>query len=84
MSCPVKNLIGMPDTGHSIIDALSHLGCDKKMFKAEDMEQAVKAAYDMTEKGKSCLLSPAASSYNVYKNFEYKGNHFKETVKALA
>lgn len=83
-SCPVKNLIGMPDTGHSIIAALEKSGCDKKMYKAADMEQAVKAAYDMTEKGKSCLLSPAASSYNVYKNFEYKGNHFKQTVKALA
>jgi len=45
------------------------------------MEEAVKLAFEKTSKGKSCLLSPAASSYNVYKNFEEKGNHFKELVK---
>jgi UDP-N-acetylmuramoylalanine--D-glutamate ligase len=46
------------------------------------MEQAVDAAFRFTEKGKSCLMSPAASSYNVYKDFEHKGNHYKELVKA--
>ena len=81
MSCPVSNLIGMPETGHNIIDNLRAAGCTKKMVKAEDMEHAVKAAFELTEKGKSCLLSPAASSYNVYKNFEYKGNHYKEVIK---
>ena len=83
MTCPVENLIGLPETGHNIIDALLSKGCDKKTVKAADMSQAVEAAYELTEKGRSCLLSPAASSYNVYKNFEYKGNHFKELVKQL-
>ena len=27
-----------------------------------------------------CLMSPAASSYNQFKNFEEKGNRFKELV----
>ena len=42
---------------------------------------AVKSAYELTEEGKICLLSPAASSYNVYKNFEEKGKHYKELIK---
>lgn len=83
MSCPVSNLIGMPETGHSIIDNLISAGCTKAMVKAEDMEHAVSSAFELTAKGKSCLLSPAASSYNVYKNFEYKGNHYKEVIKKL-
>ncbi len=83
MSCPVSNLIGMPETGHSIIDNLVSAGCTKEMVKAEDMEHAVSSAFELTAKGKSCLLSPAASSYNVYKNFEYKGNHYKEVIKKL-
>ena len=83
MTCPVSNLIGMPETGHSIIDNLVSAGCTKTMVKAEDMEHAVKSAFELTAKGKSCLLSPAASSYNVYKNFEYKGNHYKEVIKKL-
>jgi UDP-N-acetylmuramoylalanine--D-glutamate ligase len=83
ISCPMKNLIGMPETGHNIIDNLVSAGCTKNMVKADDMEHAVRSAYELTQKGKSCLLSPAASSYNVYKNFEYKGNHYKELVKKL-
>lgn len=81
ISCPVSNLIGMPETGHNIIDILTGMGCTKTMVKAQDMDHAVTAAFELTEKGKSCLLSPAASSYNVYKNFEQKGNHYKELIK---
>jgi UDP-N-acetylmuramoylalanine--D-glutamate ligase len=46
------------------------------------MEEAVDAAFRFTRKGKSCIMSPAASSYNVYKDFEHKGNHYKECIKA--
>lgn len=80
LSCKVQNLIGLPETGHMIINKLKELGCSKKMVLAKDMAAAVKSAYELTEKGKSCLLSPAASSYNVYKNFEYKGDHYKQLV----
>ena len=45
------------------------------------MEGAVSMAFAVTEKGKSCLMSPAASSYNVYKDYEHKGKHFKKLVK---
>ena len=76
--CNVKNLIGLPDTGREICASLGNKGCLKNLFLAEDMEDAVKIAFSVTEKGKSCLMSPAASSYNVYKNFDHKGNHFKE------
>ena len=83
ISCPVSNLIGMPETGHNIINNLIAAGCTKNMVKADDMDHAVKSAFELTKKGKSCLLSPAASSYNVYKNFEYKGNHYKEVISKL-
>ena len=78
---PVRNLIGLPQTGHAICDALEALHADKTLCKAADMEDAVQAAYRLTAEGKTCLFSPAAASYNVYKNFEEKGRHFKELVK---
>lgn len=49
-----------------------------------DMAQAVRFADNNTEPGHVCLLSPAASSYDHYKNFEYRGAHFKDCVKRLA
>ncbi len=79
--CSVKNLIGTPETGHKIIDTLEKDACPKKLVKADDLEEAVKEAYRLTAEGKICLLSPAASSYNVYKNFEQKGRHYKELIK---
>ena len=76
----VRNLIGLPQTGHAICDALEGTA-GKTLCKAADMEDAVRAAYRLTETGKTCLFSPAAASYNVYKNFEEKGRHFKELVR---
>lgn len=79
----VRNLICMVETGHNIGNALIEKGSKKNIVFVKDMEEAVRAAYKFTEKGKVCLLSPAASSYNVYKNFEEKGRHYKELVRAL-
>ena len=74
----VKNIICMPETGFIIYETLK----DKKnVIKAKTMEEAVKISKDVTEKNKICLLSPAASSYNDFKNFEEKGNLFKKLVR---
>ena len=57
--------------------------CIKNMICAADMEDAVHTASQVTQKGKACLFSPAAASYNYYKNFEEKGRHFKKLVLDL-
>lgn len=75
----IENLIGLPETGHKINGALK--GSKKILINAENMEDAVNNAARLTKKGKICLFSPAAASYNYYKNFEEKGRHFKSLVK---
>lgn len=80
-SSKITNLIGTPQTGHCIIDLLKETGCKKNLFKANNLDEAVELAYKNTAEGKICLLSPAASSYNVYKNFEEKGRHYKDLIK---
>lgn len=74
-------IIGTKTTGHKIIDMMNGNGTSKKLIKAENLEEAVKFAYKNTEKDGVCILSPAASSYNEYKNFEEKGRHYKSLVK---
>ena len=71
----VKNIICMPETGFVIYDELKKI---KNVFKVKNMEEAVKIAKKVTEKNTICLLSPAASSYNEFKNFEEKGDIFKK------
>jgi UDP-N-acetylmuramoylalanine--D-glutamate ligase len=80
--CKLRNIIGMPDTGIDICNALLERGCPKNLIIADTMEEAVDAAFRFTRKGRSCIMSPAASSYNVYKDFEHKGNHYKECIKS--
>ena len=74
----IGNIICMPKTGHDIAKSLNPSRC----HIVETMEEAVKVAKKVTKKGKSCLLSPAAASYGFFKNFEEKGNLYKELVKS--
>lgn len=80
----IQNIIGTPATGHTIVHALEAADAPQRVLCAADLEEAVCLAYQYTEAGKACLLSPAASSYNVYKNFEEKGRHYKALVRAYA
>lgn len=82
-ACNVSNLIGLPETGEKIIKELLKIGCTKNLVVVDTMDEAVENAYKYTEKGKICLFSPAASSYNRYRNFEEKGNHFKDLAREL-
>ena len=75
----ISNLIGIPDTGYDICDKLN--GSDKNIFKVETLDEAVDLADKYTKKGCVCLLSPAATSYNRFKNFEEKGNYYKTVIK---
>lgn len=77
----LEALIGTKTTGHKIIDMMQKNGTAKKLFKAENVEDAVKTAFENTEKGGICILSPAAPSYNEYKNFEEKGRFYKDCIK---
>ena len=49
----------------------------------KDMEEAVRKAYDMAVEGDTVLLSPACASWDMYNNFEQRGEHFKECVNRL-
>ena len=45
-----------------------------------DFEACIQFCLEHTAKGKICLLSPASSSYGIFKNFEDRGERFKETL----
>ena len=75
----VKNIICMPTSGHKIADELTNK--DVKVYKVEDLKEAVETAKRVTPKGSICLLSPAAASYGYFKNFEERGEKFEEYVK---
>ncbi|OGJ97118.1 MAG: UDP-N-acetylmuramoylalanine--D-glutamate ligase, partial [Candidatus Raymondbacteria bacterium RifOxyC12_full_50_8] len=49
----------------------------------KSMESAVAAAYAQAKPGENVLLSPACASFDMYRNYEERGRHFKSIVGAL-
>ena len=76
----VNNILLLPDTNNRIKSLFDDINSSKNVIIVNSMEEAVEYAKKITEKNKICLLSPAAASYNMYKNFEVRGDHFKKLV----
>jgi UDP-N-acetylmuramoylalanine--D-glutamate ligase len=79
----VRTIICMPDTGRMLYDHLAGRHATQLLLWADDMEAAVRLSMEHTPSGGTCLLSPTASSYNRYKNFEEKGDEFQRLVRNL-
>lgn len=85
-SSGVKNLILFPSTGERIWEAVKKVKSQKskvKSFNANNMKEAVKLAFENTKKRKICLLSPASSSFNMFKDYADRGNQFKKQITLL-
>jgi len=64
-------------------DEFSTLFSDMPHIKAHTMEDAVMKAMKVSAEGDTILLSPACASFDMYKNYEERGNDFIEIVKRL-
>ena len=53
------------------------------IIETTSMVEAVKLAYKIANPSDSVLLSPACSSFDLFKNYEDRGNQFKEAVRKL-
>jgi len=51
---------------------------------ASDMDEAVNISLDVAEGGDAVLLSPMCSSFDMYKNYEERGDIFKRAIERLA
>jgi len=85
MTYGIRNVVLFPASWERIFDIIKKKDVwEIKIFKTDDMKEAVKFAYKYTNNGKICLLSTASPSYTLRKNFEEKGHLFQRYVKELA
>lgn len=80
----VKTVILFPGSGPRIGNALEEAKAKASMFQAESMKMAVKfAIHEISSNPRPIvLLSTASPSYNMFKNFEEKGNEFARCIMA--
>jgi UDP-N-acetylmuramoylalanine--D-glutamate ligase len=79
----IQNVILLPATDNRFQQTFDEGEYSQKLIHVKDMREAVEQGYTLTAPGKSCLLSPAAASYGFYKNFEERGDDFKNLVSML-
>ena len=77
----VRNVLLLPNTVESFERIFNEAPHSQVLMPVDNMEVAVRTAYEVTAGGHTCLLSPAAASYNSYKNFEERGNDFCRLVQ---
>ncbi len=79
------NVICMETSGKRIFDMIQSMNFNnpERVYYVSHLDDAVKLAHEITESGKSCVLSPASASYGIFKNFEERGNVFKNLVSQL-
>lgn len=77
----IKNIVLFPPSGEKIENLLDE---SFNLFKTKDMKEAVEFAFTHTQNWKICLLSTAAPSYSIWKNFEEKWDLFQKYIHEYA
>lgn len=77
----VKAIICLGVDNKKIIDAFGNIV--DMMVEVDNMRDAVNTARHIAEKGDTVLLSPACASFDLFENYEDRGNQFKREVRNL-
>jgi UDP-N-acetylmuramoylalanine--D-glutamate ligase len=77
----VKAIICLGIDNKKIIDAFGNIV--DIMVEVDNMHDAVNTARHIAEKGDTVLLSPACASFDLFQNYEDRGNQFKREVRNL-
>lgn len=77
----VKTIVGLGKDVRKIHEAFGRKV--NMIVNTESMDEAVKMAYHLSDKGDCVLLSPACASFDLFENYEDRGRQFKKHVMAL-
>jgi UDP-N-acetylmuramoylalanine--D-glutamate ligase len=81
----IKFVVFFPVTGEKILDTMRQIDAHHSLISnnqfASSMEEAVEIATKHARSGDVVLLSPATSSFNMFKSYEERGNQFRELAQ---
>lgn len=78
----VKHFVLLGQTREKIAATARRLGFEN-IIMVDSLEEAVVTCAKLAEPGEAVLLSPACASWGMFKNYEERGDKFKEFVNAL-
>jgi len=78
----VKALVLLGQTAEQIASSAKELGF-YNVYKTSSLEEAVNKSWQLARSGDAVLLSPACASWDMFDNFEQRGELFKKLVKSL-
>lgn len=81
MKNPVEHLLFTGNAGKRMLKMLESAGYHGDTNLFSNLPEAFSIVKDKAKNGDVCLLSPAAASYDQYKNFEERGKIFKELTR---
>lgn len=81
---PVKHILFTGKAGNRMYEMLQHAGYQGDIKNFKDLNEAFEIIKKLSENGDVCLLSPAAASYDQYRNFEERGSLFKTLSREFA
>lgn len=79
----VKDLVLVGQSAQEIAEAVKKVGFSR-YHHVRDYPEAVEKASSLAEAGEVVLLSPACASWDMFENFEERGEVFKELVRKIA
>ncbi len=77
----VRSIICLGADNQKIIESFSAMV--ENIVEVKTADDAVRAAYSLARRGDAVLLSPACASFDLFENFEDRGNQFKKAIKNL-
>ena len=80
---PVKHILYTGKAGKRMSEMLQDAGYQGDIKNFKDLNEAFEIIKSLSKNGDICLLSPAAASYDQYKNFEERGRLFKDLSRSF-
>lgn len=78
-----QNIVFMYASGKRMYEEMKEQANEdymKNVYLCEDLNEAADLAMRITRKEYACVLSPASASYGYFKNFEERGDYFKQLI----
>lgn len=84
----IETMILFPTTGAKIHRSLQERHPERaraiRAVNVDSMEAAVRSSFELTPSGGVCLLSPASSSFSMFRDYKERGEMFRKTLLDVA